>query len=523
MKGYKVRLADGSEIGSMDLEAVRNWYAQGLLETTSPVLKPGAKHWAPLSEVIELVDLRTPRRSGGGADFDDDDDTRFAGGPVSYVWPMRVAGVLAFVAAAGAAFFWWFPRRFTPAIDPVPWREIALALFATGLLLARGWGWGRRLGQLVLLLATAALPVLAGILVVEGVRGRPLLAMLAAFVFTAGTFALLTVWPSRWYKPTAAALVAAAGLAGIGHFGLAQETPLQRQVFEWAGPETSISNDGVSLALPESWRVLKAGQTAVAAPAGAKAVLGEARLGGLGYVVVEDAPRGVTSLDQYFERTLARRRQELAGLTELGRREIRVGSLRGRALDGAWSGGGGRFRELMAAWRSGGTYVALLAWVQDDGSTRPAAQLEALVRGLSLDGSREERHARAVEAAARDVPLLSPAAADLVVTGAPLPLAPDVAFARTFALSNAGDSALTADEVRDKVLLLATAVATVGPRERPQVLAYVDRLRLGEAANEGDASAAGWLRSALLQLSSPQLARLQELHERAIRAAASRT
>lgn len=517
MNGYKVRLADGSEIGPMDLDAVRNWYAQGLLETSSPVLKPGAKHWAPLSQVIDLVDLRTARRSGGDAI-----EARADTGPVSYLWPMRVAGVLAFVAAAFAAFFWWYPTRFTPAIDPVPWREIGLGLFATGLLLTPGWGFGRRLGQLVLLLATAALPVLSVILVVEGVRGRPLLALLGALVFTGGMFALLTVWPRRWYKPTAAALAAAAGLAGIWRYGRVEETPLQRQVTQWAGSEASFSKDGVSLALPGSWRVLKAGQTATVAPAGAKAVLGEARLGGLAYLVAEDAPRGVTSLDAYFDRTLARRRQEAAGLTELGRREIRVGSLRGRAVDGAWSAGGARFRDLTAAWRNGGTYVALAAWVEDDGSTRPAAELDALVRGLSLDAGRQQRHAAAVESAVRDVPLLSPAAADLVVTGAALPLAPEAAFARTFGLSNAGDVALTPDEVREKVVLLATALATVAPRERPQVVAYVDRLRLGEAAHAEDAPAAALLRGALLQLSSQEMARLQELHERAIRAAASR-
>src|SRR5262245_28676729 len=183
LKGYKVRLADGSEIGPMDLQAVRNWYAQGLLETTSPVLKPDSKNWAPLAEVIELVDLRAPRRAGTGR-VAIEPDARFVG-PVSYEWPMRVAAVFALLAAAGAGYFWWLPRRFTPAIDPVPWREIGLALVATGLLLARGWGWGRRLAQVLTLLATAALPVLAGIVVVEGVRGRPLLAMLAAFVFTA--------------------------------------------------------------------------------------------------------------------------------------------------------------------------------------------------------------------------------------------------------------------------------------------------------------------------------------------------
>ena len=61
MKGYKVRIADGSEIGPMDLQAVRNWYAQGLLESDSPVLAPGAKHWVPLAKAIDLVDLRGRR------------------------------------------------------------------------------------------------------------------------------------------------------------------------------------------------------------------------------------------------------------------------------------------------------------------------------------------------------------------------------------------------------------------------------------------------------------------------------
>lgn len=521
MNGYKVRLGDGSEIGPMDLEALRNWYAQGLIETSSPVLKPGSKKWTTLGQVIEVVDLRTPRR--GGAALDDDDDDEGPGhGPVSYLWPMRVASVLGFVAAAGAAYFWWNPRRFTQAIDPAPWREIALGLFATALLLAQGWGFGRRIGQLVLLLATAALPVAGGILVVEGVRGRPLLALLGALVFTGGSFALLTVWPSRWFKPTLAALVAAAGLAGVWHYGVVQETALQRQVAQWAGPEASFSNDGVTLALPESWRLLKTGQTAATVPAGAKAVLGETRLGGVAYLVSEDAPRGVTSLDAYFERMWARRREEAAGLTELGRREIRVGSLRGRATDASWSAGGARYRDLTAAWRNGGTYVALAAWVEDDGSTRPAAQLDALVRGLSLDGTRQTRYAAAVESAVRDVPLLSPAAADLVVTGAPAPLAPDAAFARAFTLSNAGDATLSPDEVREKMVLLATALATVGPRERPQVVAYVDRLQVGDPATAEDAAAASLLRAALLQLSSQELARLQELHERSIRAAASR-
>src|SRR5262245_17459506 len=58
--GYKIRLADGSEIGPMDREAVRGWYAQGLATRETPVLPPGAKRWITLAEAVELKDLRAP-------------------------------------------------------------------------------------------------------------------------------------------------------------------------------------------------------------------------------------------------------------------------------------------------------------------------------------------------------------------------------------------------------------------------------------------------------------------------------
>ena len=106
---------------------------------------------------------------------------------------------------------------------PAPWREIALGLLATGLLLAPGWSWGRRLGQLAAVLATAALPVAAGILVVDGLRGRPLLAMLAAFVFTAGLLALLTSGLAVGSSPPPPRVAAAAGLYGVARFGLVDE------------------------------------------------------------------------------------------------------------------------------------------------------------------------------------------------------------------------------------------------------------------------------------------------------------
>jgi hypothetical protein len=48
---YTVRLEDGSEIGPLDLPAVREWYARGLIHADSPVLSPGSQRWVALRHV----------------------------------------------------------------------------------------------------------------------------------------------------------------------------------------------------------------------------------------------------------------------------------------------------------------------------------------------------------------------------------------------------------------------------------------------------------------------------------------
>ena len=57
MSGWKVRLGDGSEIGPMDLAALRTWLAQGLVDGDSPVMRPGSRKWTPLATVPELKDV----------------------------------------------------------------------------------------------------------------------------------------------------------------------------------------------------------------------------------------------------------------------------------------------------------------------------------------------------------------------------------------------------------------------------------------------------------------------------------
>jgi hypothetical protein len=520
VKGYKVRIADGSEIGPMDLQAVRSWYAQGLLETDSPVLAPGAKHWVPLAKAIDLVDLRVRRGAAAAVPARGSGDAGF----VSYEWPLRVAGTLALLAAAGAGFFWWRPDRFTPALDMAPWRDIALGFLATGLLLLPAWWWARRLGQAVTLLAACAVPPLAGILVVEGVRGRPLAAMACAALLCAALFALLTVRPRPWWKPALATLAAVAAGAAVGYFGLVVASPLQQRIAAEVLPAAPVHDAaaGLTLAPPPSWRPLPKAQTIAAAPPDARAVLAQTRLGGFAYVAIEEAPAGVDTLADHFAR--ARARQQAPGQSVTEREVPTARGVESRALDATWTEGGVPRRGLVQAYRNGWTYVTLVAWVVDDGTARAAADLDELARGLSLDASRAARYAQAVEGAVRDVPILSPEAARLVVArSANRPLNPAALLAQSFRRQAAGLGVLSPDEQRELDVLLATAVAGVDARTRPRLLAFVERLRAGtEADVSSDDESAGLLKSGLLQLTSPQLARLQELAARAIRAGTTR-
>ncbi len=62
MARYKVRLDDGSEI-VLELQAVKDWYTQGLLTRDSPVLKPGTSQWLPLVRALQLVPPAAPAES----------------------------------------------------------------------------------------------------------------------------------------------------------------------------------------------------------------------------------------------------------------------------------------------------------------------------------------------------------------------------------------------------------------------------------------------------------------------------
>jgi len=147
---------------------------------------PGSKNWRRMDEVVEM---RGWKESPGREGSDDDEEAAGPAGPQK--WRSYVASALLFAAAAGAGYMSFFPERWTPALAPVPWREIALGALVLALSLIRGWPIGRVFARVVMLLGAFALFPLAGLLIAQGVRGLPLLVLLSAWVVASGFFAFL--------------------------------------------------------------------------------------------------------------------------------------------------------------------------------------------------------------------------------------------------------------------------------------------------------------------------------------------
>jgi hypothetical protein len=132
MGGWKVRLNDGSEIGPMDLAALRTWLAQGLVDGDSPVMRPGSRKWVALGTVEELKGAvgvtrskaasRRARNRAAEAEVDSSDFEYVGAGDVSPVdlWRVRVVGILLLVAAAVFGLLAWRPEHAAPVLDGTP-------------------------------------------------------------------------------------------------------------------------------------------------------------------------------------------------------------------------------------------------------------------------------------------------------------------------------------------------------------------------------------------------------------------
>lgn len=527
MNGFKVRLGDGSEIGPMDLTALRTWIAQGLVDRDSPVMRPGTRRWTPLGSVPELkgavvghrrVGASVAARHGARA------RARSAvapppGAPARDRWRWWVSGALMLGVAGVLAALAVRPEQALPALDGTPWFQLSLSWLALGLALLPGWRLARQLVRAVLFLSGFALFALAGILIAQGERGGALLAVGSAWLLLSGLLGLLA--PSLAWRGAALALVAVlAGVAGTARFGRAVENEEARRAREWTSPERRFSDDalGLTLDLPAGWALLRAGNPLLQAPPDARALLVQPRLGGFAWLIAGPAPQGVATAEQYLDGVLARRRRERAGYAAGAQANAIVGLLSGRRATASWADGDHRYSELVVAGLDGWTAFALVAWMPEAGAGRGRSGLEPLGAAISARGLLAERLRRAVDDAVSAVPHLTRAAAQqLMARSEARVLEPEEAFRRSLAALAKRLPSLTPAESRELASLTGAAYAGLTRADRGRLASYLERVRRADTTSaDEDREMAGLMKTAEERLTRERLLRLQAYYEAAV-------
>jgi hypothetical protein len=521
----------------MDLEAVKDWYRQGLVRKDDPVLTPRGKRWIPLRQAIPLLQQETSSAASRAAPSTElraavraatRGGTRRAGQAVSrrtepdetQPWRTIVGGVLLLLTAAGSAFWAFYPDRWIASLDAVPWQEVALGQAALGLALLPGWELTRKLVRLILGLTVCALLPAVGILVAQRTPWLGLVVVASAFVLLLGLIAWLAKGRLSVARITPALLVFLSGVAGIVRFGLVPESPEAKQVRQWASDERSLGDPtgGLWLSLPEPWVVLDARQDLVPTSEGTRQVLAQPRLGGFG-ILSADLPRRILSEEEFLNQVLSQR--NLPGRVEQGRADVPLGRLLGRKVESVWEREGKRYRDLMVVAKDGLTYWLLTAWMPDDGSDRPAAELDALAGGLSFEGKMAAQLEGTIQAVREASPFLSAASAEAVIASSgKRDLEPRGAFRHAMELVTRGRPSLGPGEAAD-LERLDVAIERQMPRDDGRRWRlYVSRIREGSGTNpEDDRAMASLVRDAVLKLPSGYLGRLQDLCEKAVAAA----
>jgi MFS family permease len=520
-KGYKVKMKDGTQLGPLDDEMLRSWYEQGMITRESPILGPGVPRWTPLGKVVDLSDWTAPStgRRGKGAEYDDEELD--VAGPQR--WRTRLAGVFVLAAAVGAAFWALLPARWIRDIHDVPWIPIAGGLFVAGLLLIPAWEPARKIVRLLALVAAILLFPIAGILIAEGVRGKGLLVLGAAWVLFSGLFALLAGGAIALGQLLLAILAVLAGAAGVGYFGFVPEDPRDRAIREWTSGEGRWADDnlGVTLNLPPGWRILRAGNPLLGAPA-ARVTLAHPLSSTVAWLRVDPAPRDVLAPDDQIDRVLQARRAARPSQRELGRSDVLVGGLAGRRADTASETAEGRFRDFTVVWKDGGTYFTLEASAPEAQAAIASREVEALLRGVSSSGKLAERLRAAVQAVAEELPHLTPRSAEiLMVQGGGAAAEPAAVFRQSCEWIAKGRSSLPPGDAEEMATIAGMLKEALSPEDWVRLTAYVERVQAGQATSpEEDRLLSQIAKGAVLKLTETNRVRLQALCEKAVVAAA---
>lgn len=522
--GLKVRLDDGSQVGPLDQGSLRSWFQQGLIDRDTLVQRERSTNWVRLAEAVDLstwagpADLRVPR---GGARRAGDAPVEAEGAPDGPVMRMRVAAGFLGLLALAAALAAWRPELVRPELDGAPWLRLGLGLLAVGLALAPGWEIARRFARVGALVAAAAVFPLAGILLARGVRGPALLAAASAVVFALGGLAVLAPVLS---PPRSALSIAALalGAAGLVRFSLAERAASLAAAWSSGDRRVADGELGLNWEVPPGWFVLKPGNPLLAPPAGARVALAQPRLGGFAFLAAGPRPASVLLLEHHLDHVIGERRASAASFAEEGRGDARLGSLPARQASSRRNATGGRVRERVVVAQDGERFLALVAWMPESLGERGLEEMDALARGLSLSGLGTAARGDWLSRSIQELPHLSAGAVESLAesAGAGLP-DPSSLFRRSVERSARGRALLDPAAAQELDTLTATALGGLPPRERARLGAYLLAVAQGRGTTPAeDEEMRQLMKAAAARLDGPPRARLGELHESAIRAAA---
>jgi hypothetical protein len=326
--------------------------------------------------------------------------------------------------------------------------------------------------------------------------------------YAAYGFAVLLVggallWSSAWWYPWI--------------FG----TPEQRRVRAATTAERAYADAtlGLKLDLPRAWSILRPDHGFFTAPANARVPLAEPAAGAFGFLAVDTPARGYASLDAYLDRVLEERRRAEPSLNPLRREDAPGGA---RRLVGTRRSADVTFEEVATVWKDGWTYYALVVWGPAETATRAA---EDLRQGITLQGHMAARLRQAIDTVTAEVPLLTPAAAELLMGQSQAQaLDPTEAFRRTYLLAGRGLPALSAAEQREVGALSTELYGRVPAGDRARLGPYLDRVRGGRATDPAtDQQMSRVVKSAVLKMPAARRQRLQALFEKAIGVAVTST
>jgi hypothetical protein len=307
----------------------------------------------------------------------------------------------------------------------------------------------------------------------------------------------------------------ALAVAGGAAYYFLVPSAAERAVREWSAPEKAFTDDatGVTISPPAPWVLLKAGQPLVSAPPEAKAVLANPKRGAFAYIVAE---RGGPSPDGLIDQLLLARRLTLPALTESGRSDRAWGKTTLRQALAAWESGGARFQDVTLAGSQSGTAFALVGWEPDHGG--PPQEVLRLAEGLSVGQPKVNGLDEALEAATREAPQLTAAAARFVMSqSAAHVLEPDETFRRSLQYVNGGTKLLPPKDRQEMTELTRSLYDSVAPRDRQRMAAYLDRVRAKQQTSAQDnRQYRELMKTAVLKLLPAKRERLQALYEAAI-------